>query len=251
MSSNFLTPVTRSTLTADICRKMVAHLIRGDWSTGEKIPPERLLCQHLGVGRASLREALKALEIMGMIETRLGEGTFVCRRSDFFARPLMWAITGRDISDARELVEARKLIEVELAGLAAERATPDDLAKIRAMLDLMESSFDDIERFLEADIGFHLAIAEASHNGILFNAILLIRNLMREWVNSALTRQGVAAEAFDQHKQIFLAIAKRRSEQARKSMEAHLAAMAAHLASLPDQQTSRKGSSAMAVKESA
>src|SRR5688572_14004872 len=191
MSSSFLTPVSRTTVTADVCRKLVRHLMRGHWAAGEKIPPERILSQKLGVGRASLREALKALEIMGMIETRLGEGTFVCGRSDFFARPLMWAITGRDISDARELVEARKLIEVELAGLAAERATPDDLAKIRAMLDLMESSFDDIERFLEADIGFHLAIAEASHNGILFNAILLIRNLMREWVNSALTRQGV------------------------------------------------------------
>jgi GntR family transcriptional regulator, transcriptional repressor for pyruvate dehydrogenase complex len=63
---------------------MVSHLIRGIWSEDEKIPAERELCQKLGVGRASLREALKALEIMGMIETRLGNGTYVCKRSDFF-----------------------------------------------------------------------------------------------------------------------------------------------------------------------
>src|SRR5918995_420129 len=126
MPDTFLTPVARTTLTADISRKLVTHLLRGDWGEGHRMPPERELCQRLGVGRASLREALKALEIMGMIETRLGEGTFVCARSDFFARPLMWAITGSDISDARELVEARKLIEGEFAGVAAEQATPDD-----------------------------------------------------------------------------------------------------------------------------
>ena len=70
LAGSFLTPVSRSTLTADISRKMVSHLIRGDWSEGERIPPEAELRRQLGVGRTSLREALKALEIMGMIETR-------------------------------------------------------------------------------------------------------------------------------------------------------------------------------------
>src|SRR3954447_8622964 len=101
----FLTPVRRTTLTADICRKMVTHLIRGDWLPGERIPAERELCQKLGVGRASLREALKALEIMGMIETRLGDGTYVCNKSEFFSRPLLWAITSSSEADIHELVE--------------------------------------------------------------------------------------------------------------------------------------------------
>src|SRR5438132_1228274 len=130
LGKSFLTPVSRSTLTADICRKMVSHLIRGDWSEGERIPPERELCLQLGVGRASLREALKALEIMGMIETRLGDGTFVCGRSEFLSRPLLWAITGSVPAEGHELVEARRLIEVELVGLAAERATAQDLKEV-------------------------------------------------------------------------------------------------------------------------
>src|SRR6202044_3551813 len=138
MPEDFLTPVTRTTLTADICRKLVSHLIRGDWMEGDQIPPERELCQRLGVGRASLREALKALEIMGMIETRLGEGTFVCKRSDFFSRPLLWAIASSSEADARELIEARTLIEVELAGLAAERATTENLRQISEQLRNME-----------------------------------------------------------------------------------------------------------------
>src|ERR1043166_5167036 len=104
MSQVFLTPVTRSTLTTDICHKLATHLIRGDWKEGERIPPERELCLQLGVGRASLREALKALEIMGMIETRLGDGTFVCPRSEFLSRPLLWAITGSRMDNTTELV---------------------------------------------------------------------------------------------------------------------------------------------------
>src|SRR5580693_10762041 len=138
MRRDSLTPVVRTTLTADICRKMVGQLIRGNWAEGEKIPAERELCLKLGVGRASLREALKALEIMGMIETRLGDGTYVCKRSDFFSRPLLWAIASSSEADAGELVEARTLIEVELAGLAAERAIPENLKQIAEQLRNME-----------------------------------------------------------------------------------------------------------------
>lgn len=225
-ADHFLTPVTRTTLTADICRKMVTHLLRGDWAEGDRIPPERELCIKLGVGRASLREALKALEIMGMIETRLGEGTYVCARSEFLSRPLLWAITGSTQAEANELVEARKLIEVELAGLAAERATADDLKTIGAHMDEMESSVDQPANFLEADLNFHLAISQAGHNRILLNALHLIRNLMRQWIGRTLRMDGVAEKALEQHRKIFMAIAKRNPESARSTMQTHLEAMA-------------------------
>lgn len=229
MPEDFLTPVTRTTLTADICRKLVSHLIRGDWTEGDRIPPERELCLRLGVGRASLREALKALEIMGMIETRLGEGTFVCGRSEFFSRPLLWAITGSAKSDAHELVEARELIESETARLAAERATPEDLQAIRQHLDQMEAAIDDPTTFLEADLNFHLAVANSAHNRILANALSLIRNLMRQWIGQALPKEGVAITALTHHNKIFAAISKRNATAARNSMQAHLEAMASVL----------------------
>ncbi len=222
----FLTPVNRTTLTGDIYRKMVTHLIRGDWAAGERIPPERELCQQLGVGRASLREALKALEIMGMIETRLGDGTYVCQRSEFLSRPLLWAITSSSEPEVQELVEARKLIEIELAGLAAERATPSDLKEIGVQLDEMENSTDDVDRFQRSDIAFHLAIAQAAHNRILMNALLLIRNLLQNWIGSALQVQGVAQKAFVQHQRIFMGIAKKNASAARSEMRIHLQEMA-------------------------
>jgi len=230
----FLTPVTRTTLTADICREMVSHLIRGDWTAGERIPTEKELCMQLGVGRASLREAMKALEIMGMIETRLGDGTFVCHRSEFLSRPLLWAITGSSTSDSRELVEARRLIEVALAAFAAERATAENLKEIGKYLDEMELSLDNAAMFQEADINFHLAIALAAHNRILHNALQLTRNLMQRWIGHSLSHPGVAAKALWQHKEIFLAIEKKDPERAGTAMRRHLDQMARHLQDAPN-----------------
>jgi GntR family transcriptional regulator, transcriptional repressor for pyruvate dehydrogenase complex len=228
-NSDFLTPVTRTTLTVDICRKMVSHLIRGQWGEGEKIPAERELCQKLGVGRASLREALKALEIMGMIETRLGDGTYVCKRSDFFSRPLLWAIASGSEAQTRELVEARTLIEVELAGLAAERATAADIKRLGDELNAMEKMKDEPEGFVQADVNFHLAIGHAASNVILMNALELIRNLLQQWILAAVAVEGVPAKACAQHKRLFLAIKAHDGAAARKEMRKHLHDMAGFL----------------------
>ena len=221
-----LTPVTRTTLTVDIYRKLVSHIIRGVWKPGARIPAERQLGQLLGVGRASLREALKALEIMGLIETRLGDGTYVCQRSEFLSKPLLWAITSSSETEVYELVEARKLIETELAGLAAERASADDLKEIGRHLDRMEHSPQAPSEFLQADVEFHLAIGEAAHNSILMNALNLIRNLLQEWIGSTLQVPGVSERALEHHKAIFFAVAKKNGPAARSAMLAHLEEMA-------------------------
>src|SRR5262249_20604736 len=110
--------------------------------------------------------------------------TYVCNRSDFLARPLLWAITGSSEAEANELIEARKLIECELVGLAAERATAEELKNIGNHLDRMEQALAMPEEFLKADIEFHLNIAQAGHNGILLTALLLTRNLMQDWIRT-------------------------------------------------------------------
>ncbi|MEO8658274.1 MAG: FadR/GntR family transcriptional regulator [Bryobacteraceae bacterium] len=220
-----LTPVVRTTLTADIYKKLIGQIIRGVWTPGSRIPAERQLGQQLGVGRASLREALKALEIMGLIETRLGDGTYVCKRSEFLSRPLLWAIASSPDTEVHELVEARKLIESELAALAAERATAEDLKQLGVHLDRMEASRQVQSDFLAADIDFHLAVAQAAHNTILLNALHLIRNMLQEWINVSLQVEGVAGKALEHHKAIFLAIAKRNGANARTAMQKHLEEM--------------------------
>ena len=227
MAEAFLTRVaSRPTLTADISRKLVGHLMRGDWVGGERLPAERELCQRLGVGRASLREALKALEIMGMIETRLGDGTFVCNRSEFLSRPLLWAIMGSDAEGIRELVEARRLMEVEIAGLAAERATPEDMQILESYTTEMENAIGDPETFLEADLNFHLALGAAAHNRILINALQLIRNLMSQWIQNAIAKEGVATQVVKQHRDILFAVLRNNQSSARAAMQVHLDSMA-------------------------
>jgi len=229
MRKDQLTPVVRTTLTADICRKMVGELIRGVWAEGEKIPAERELCRKLGVGRASLREALKALEIMGMIETRLGDGTYVCKRSEFFSRPLLWAIASSSEADAHELVEARMVIEVELAGLAAEHASAEDLKLLGEQLERMTRAKKIPEEFVRADVGFHLAIGRAASNSILMNALHLIRNLLHDWILGAVSARGIADKACTQHRRILRAIQDHDRAAARKEMRRHLQEMAEYV----------------------
>ena len=227
MVSDRLTPMTRTTLTADIFRELVSQVIGGAWKPSKKIPSERQLGEQLRVGRASLREALKALEIMGMIETRLGDGTYVCKRSDFFSRPLLWAIASSSEADARELIEARLLIEVELAGLAAEHANAENLNELTAQLDRMIKAKKSPAEFVQADVNFHLAIGKAAANSILMNALHLIRNLLQQWIVSAVHVAGVPDKACAQHKRILQAIRNNDGAGARQEMRKHLQDMAA------------------------
>jgi GntR family transcriptional repressor for pyruvate dehydrogenase complex len=226
MENSFLTPIARTTVTSDVCRKLVSHLVRGDWQEGERIPSERELGKLLGVGRASLREALKALEIMGMVESRVGNGTFVCNRSEFLSRPMLWSITGSDQTQVHELIEARRLMEGELASLAAQRGTPEDLKEIAQYLDRMEHGIENMELFLDADLEFHFAIGQAAHNRLLLNAVQLIRNLMRQWIGETLRVPKTAPEALRQHKDIFKAISAKDKAGARSAMDLHLDSMA-------------------------
>src|SRR5882724_288079 len=116
--------VERTTLAASAFEQLISYVVNGDWKAGDRIPPERELCQQLGIARTSLREALKAMELIGMLDSRVGDGTFVCPRSEFLSRPLLWAFTGTDHRELKDLLEAREFVERDLAGLAATRATP-------------------------------------------------------------------------------------------------------------------------------
>lgn len=150
-----------------------------------------------------------------------------------FSRPLLWAIVSSSEADARELVEARTLIEVELAGLAAERATPESLEQISEQLRHMERAKKNPQEFVQADVNFHLAIAQAASSSILMNALHLIRNLLQQWVLTAVVVKGVPEKACTQHKRVLQAIEKRDSAAARKEMRNHLHDMAGFLPQKP------------------
>jgi GntR family transcriptional repressor for pyruvate dehydrogenase complex len=215
-------PLVRTTLTASAFEQLITYVVNGDWKAGDRIPPERELCQQLGIARTSLREALKAMELIGMLESRVGDGTFVCARSEFLSRPLLWAFTGTDHAELKDIMEAREFVERDLAGLAATRATDAELEVIAASLRTMRESVARGESILEADMAFHLAIADAAHNQVLRNAVQLLRNLIRQWIVLKLMIPDVPAKVLKQHEKIFKAIRARDAAGARKAMWDHL-----------------------------
>ena len=215
-------PIERTTLAASAFEQLISSVVNGDWKAGDRIPPERELCQQLGIARTSLREALKAMELIGMLESRVGDGTFVCPRTEFLARPLLWAFTGTDQAELHDIMEARVLLERDLAGLAAERGSEEEIAKIGEAVKTMRESVAAGISIMDADMAFHLAVAQAAHNGLLQNAVQLLRNLMRQWIYLKLLIPDVPRRVLKQHEAIYKAIRLRDGDMARTRMRKHL-----------------------------
>lgn len=214
--------IQRTTLTAAAFEQLISYVVNGRWKAGDRIPPERDLCQQLGIARTSLREALKAMELVGMVESRVGHGTFVSPRSEFLSRPLLWAFTGTDTEELQDIMEARVLVEENLAGLAAQRATDEEIDAIRKTLEELEACIARGQPILDVDMQFHLAIARASHNNVLANAVQLLRNMMREWIYYKVLVPDVAPRVLKRHWAIYKAIEQRNAEIARREMREHL-----------------------------
>jgi GntR family transcriptional repressor for pyruvate dehydrogenase complex len=229
-------PLARTTLTASAFEQLISYVVNGQWKAGDRIPPERELCQQLGIARTSLREALKAMELIGMLDSRVGDGTFVCPRSEFLSRPLLWAFTGTDHAELRDIMEAREFMERDLAGLAAERASDKEIEAIGASVTAMREAIAKGESILEFDMAFHLAIAEAAHNEVLRNAVQLLRNLLRQWLILKLLIPAVPSRVLKQHEEIYKAIKAGNVEAARDAMWGHLEDTAQLLQKMAQQQ---------------
>lgn len=217
-----MTPIPRTTLTESAFEHLISYVVKGEWKAGDRIPPERELCQQLGIARTSLREALKAMELIGMLDSRVGDGTFVCPRTEFLSRPLLWAFTGTDHAELRDIMEARMLLEQDLAGLAAERGSDGEIGKIGNAVQMMRDAIRSGASILDADMAFHLAVATAAHNEVLRNAVQLLRNLMRQWIYLKLLIPDVPGKVLKRHEAIYAAIHRRDVEGARAAMWKHL-----------------------------
>jgi GntR family transcriptional repressor for pyruvate dehydrogenase complex len=212
----------RTTLTEAAFEQLIEYVVKGTWKAGDRLPPERELCQQFGIARTSLREALKAMELVGMLDSRVGDGTFVCARSEFLSRPLLWAFTGTDHEELQEIMEARAIIEENLAGLAAERGSASEVECIKDAINEMRACIKAGSSILEADMSFHLAVASAAHNEVLRNAVQLLRNITRQWLAYKVLIPNVASSVLKRHETIYRAIAAHKPDVARQEMRRHL-----------------------------
>lgn len=214
-------PVQRATLSAEVADRVIAHVLDGTFALGERLPPERELAERLQVARSTVREALSALSVIGVVEVRPGAGAFVVsRHADFVARAFSWSMLlgGRD---ARDLVDARIAIECELARLAATRAGDQQLAAIGALArDAAQAR--DADAFARIDLDFHAAIAAAADSPPLERAFAAIRHLVARWIEQAGSDRAERRAAADQHLAIAAALRARDPERSAAAMRAHL-----------------------------
>lgn len=221
-------PIRRKAISDEIVEQIVGLISRQELKPGDRLPPERDLCRQFGVGRTTLREALRSLGTLGIVEGRVGEGTFVSADSSRqLEKSLQWGLL-LDEKGIDDLVETRLMLECRTAEAAAERATAEDVDRIRHAVTALEASLRDQERFLEADLEFHLAIASASQNRILASMLNLTRNYLQRWIVQSLddpTRpegERRARLSLDEHRAILSAIESGDPDQARESMRIHI-----------------------------
>jgi GntR family transcriptional repressor for pyruvate dehydrogenase complex len=210
-----------SRITATLISQLKEQILSGAISPGAKFPPERELAKTFRVNRASMRQALKVLEVMGVLTQRVGDGTYLSNSAEtLLSEPLEFLVLVDGLS-SQQLLETRLIAEPELAARAAERATSDDLASLRSAIAFLEKCKTQRER-INAELEFHDALLKASGNRIF-------RLLFRDIYRILLTTKSPPAKGLDLdrslafHKQIYAAIKLNDAEGARAAMREHLA----------------------------
>ncbi|HWY23043.1 MAG TPA: FadR/GntR family transcriptional regulator [Candidatus Acidoferrum sp.] len=215
--------VRTSRLYEQIVQQIEASVLDGTLKPGDQLPAERELAQRLGVSRTAVREAVKALREKGLVEAYSGRGTFVTDGTSQAARQsfdLMVKIGQQEGSP--HLAELRLILEPGIAALAADRVKDEDLAAMREAVAVMERSQKDPEAYIEADLDFHLALAEAVANPLILSLIDSIVGLLRQQRIKIFNVEGGPQRGQVHHKRILEGVERRDPEMARAAMRAHL-----------------------------
>jgi GntR family transcriptional repressor for pyruvate dehydrogenase complex len=215
--------IQTSRLYEQIVQQIEESILKGELNEGSQLPAERDLAKQFGVSRTAVREAIKALQEKGLVDAFPGRGTFVTNgTSNSMRRSLDRIIKSGEPDGLAYLVEVREILEPEIAALAAVRATEQDLTAMREALDVMDNAGRDSDAFIEADLDFHLALAEAAANPIVLSLIDSIVGLLREQRLRIFRIPGGPECGQDHHKRILEAIQRHDPHEARVAMQAHL-----------------------------
>lgn len=214
--------VQSSRLYQQIVRQIEDSILNGDLKAGEQLPAERELAQQFGVSRTAVREALKTLSEKGLVEAYPGRGTFVTNETSRSMRNSLGRIIRTGSSEgAVQLVEVREILEPGIAALAAQRADEDGRTAMREAITVMDAALD-AEGFIEGDLDFHLALAEAAGNPLILTLIDSIVGLLREQRMRTYYIEDGPKRGQYHHKRILEAIERSDPQGARDAMCAHL-----------------------------
>ena len=205
---------------------VVAHvrglLDRGELRGGDRLPAERELAKTLGVSRPSLRAGLRSLAEMGVVVIRPGAGSYIAGGPPAFGTDALRFQAALHRFTRDQMFQARLVLEVAVAGLAARHAAPEDMIAISEEATGMFASLDDPQAFLGHDISFHRAVAAASGNPVLSALVNMVAEQFREQRQRSIDRAHDLKQAADEHRAIYVALRARDADRASRAMREHL-----------------------------
>src|SRR5918998_1020262 len=204
---------------ADMLLDMISS---GDYGAGDRLPPERILVEQIGVSRTVVREALNLLETRGLIRIEHGRGAVVSANGAHALHNNLGFLLRMEPSTLWELMEMRKALEVEVAGLAAERSTTDDIAIMRDVLDRMRENINAPEGYVDADVEFHNLLARSARNRVFLMMMEPIVDLLLASRRLTGSKQANAKRALRAHEAILKKVEAKDVEGARMEMRKHL-----------------------------
>jgi GntR family transcriptional repressor for pyruvate dehydrogenase complex len=214
-------PIKKANISEQVFEQLKQQLLLGEWKQGEKIPSENELAAAFGVSRVTVRQALQKLTVLGLIETRLGEGSFVkeVKLGVHMNTLIPMAYLGEQ--SLFEVLEFRQVVEVKTAELAAKRATEQDIEELQRIYQQMVEYKDDSRKFSEADLDFHLKIAEITNNSLIIETQNIIKDVLSVTMQRIVSERGNTG-GLHYHKMLLEAIREHDSEKAREIMAKHV-----------------------------
>ncbi len=212
-----------------VARQLVTLLTTGELAPGSRLPSERVVAEQLGVGRSAVREALAALEILGIVQIRPGSGTYLQGgTSDLLPTTLSWGLMLAS-NRTRELLEVRSSLERTAAILAAQRADAAQLDELQEYLERQRVALDDPQAFIEADVRFHVLLARAAGNDVLADLLQSLRSMLSVWVGRRVRTRQATEAAYEEHRAILDAVRAGDVGATQRAMDDHMATASARI----------------------
>jgi GntR family transcriptional repressor for pyruvate dehydrogenase complex len=214
--------IKRRRLHEDIVQQFHGLIRQGKLKHGERLPSERDLAERFKVSRSSVREAIRSLELQGLVVSRRGSGTFINTENLDSVVALVATVLNTDGDNLTDIFEMRHLLEPPIAALAAHRATGEEVERLRQILKEQRAQIDAGETGVESDTAFHFALASATHNSALVKVVSAVEDILQRSRDRSLQEPGRPQRSLSSHSEILAMIEAGDAQGAQRAMEHHL-----------------------------
>jgi GntR family transcriptional repressor for pyruvate dehydrogenase complex len=234
--------VRRRRLYEDIVQQFHSMIRQRALPHGARLPSERLLAEQFGVSRSSVREAIRSLELQGLVVSKRGSGTFINSENLDSVVALIAGTLSPEDDTLRDVFEVRHLLEPQIAAVAAQRAEDSEICRLGEILEQQQREIEAGETGVNADTAFHFALASATHNSALVKVVSAVEDMLERSRDQSLQEPGRPQRSLASHRHILETVRARHSEAARQAMEHHLTAVEPAVLSNPQPSNQHPGS---------